>query len=244
MAAIVSFSEGRVACGPCAGLCARPRIRRGDKNSILPPWQRSICCTCAPFFEGRPQKKKTPSCDWFRYSCAFPRARVSFAYSMRALVRALRRRARPTSTRERRASARAYAIPTCSSRARASPSTPRAAVCAAHPPDSSRVVDEKVKPSPAETATCASQSTTDAPNERTRGTPRGVPTISTCIRVTPTTSRVRFRSARISATAQCVGSDRVSVMRNARCARPDAQSMPVARALGIIRASFVTLPSR
>ena len=88
------------------------------------------------------------------------------------------------------------------------------------------------------------QSTPDAPNERTRGTPRGVPTISTCIRVTPTTSRVRFRSARISATAQCVGSDRVSVMRNARCARPDAQSMPVARALDFIRASSVTLPSR
>jgi hypothetical protein len=132
-------------------------------------------------------------------------ARLRFvSYSTRVLVRALRRRARPTSTRERRASARAYAIPTCSSRARASPSTPRAAVCAAHPPDSSRVVDEKVKPSPAETATCASQSTTDAPNERTRGTPRGVPTISTCIRVTPTTSRVRFRSARISATAPCV----------------------------------------
>ena len=51
------------------------------------------------------------------------------------------------------------------------------------------------------------QSTPDAPNERTRGTPRGVPTISTCIRVTPTTSRVRFRSARISATAPCVRRD-------------------------------------
>ena len=51
------------------------------------------------------------------------------------------------------------------------------------------------------------QSTPDAPNERTRGTPRGVPTISTCIRVTPTTSRVRFRSARISATASCVRLD-------------------------------------
>jgi len=189
------------------------------------------------------REKKRHPCDWFRYSCAFPRARVSFAYSMRALVRALRRRARPTSTRERRASARAYAIPTCSSRARASPSTPRAAVCAAHPPGSSRE-EKRDRRRDRQHSVPEPQSTPDAPNERTRGTPRGVPTISTCIRVTPTTSRVRFRSARISATAQCVGSDRVSVMRNARCARPDAQSMPVARALGFIRASFVTLPSR
>jgi hypothetical protein len=35
----------------------------------------------------------------------------------------------------------------------------------------------------------------------------------------------------------------VPAERNARYARPDAQSMPVARALGFIRASFVTLPS-
>ena len=152
------------------------------------------------------REKKRHPCDWFGYSCAFPRGRVSFAYSPRALVRALRRRARPTSTRERRASARAYAIPTCSSRARASSSTPRAAVCAAHPPGSSRVV-KKSATGDRQHSVPEPQSTPDAPNERTRGTPRGVPTISTCIRVTPTTSRVRFRSACISATTPCASSD-------------------------------------
>ena len=50
-------------------------------------------------------------------------------------------------------------------------------------------------------------STPDAPREHDRGTPRWVPTISTCIRVTPTTSRVRFLAARVSSSAPSHSSD-------------------------------------
>ena len=100
------------------------------------------------------RERKRHPCDWFGYSCAFPRGRVSFAYSPRALVRALRRRARPASTRERRAPARAYAIPTRSSRVRAPSSSPRAAVCAARASGSRSVLlrDEKRPRLPKRTA--------------------------------------------------------------------------------------------
>ena len=193
------------------------------------------------------REKKRHPCDWFGYSCAFPRGRVSFAYSPRALVRALRRRARPTSTRERRASARAYAIPTCSSRARASPSTPRAAVCAAHPPGSSRVVKKSATGDQTASTACPSRRArptrqTSAPEVR-RAAYRPFRRVFASL-LPPRASVFGPRASRPPRLALPQIRHGVSVERNARYPRPDAQSMPVARALDFIRASSVTLPSR
>jgi len=119
----------------------------------------------------------------------------------------VRSRSRTSSTRATHVEA-PYATPTCSSRVRASlfplvapQSVPRTRL---------GLVWRTVTASETHNAVIQADGTPDAPREHARGTPRGVPTISTCIRVTPTTSRVRFWAARVSACGSLV--DRLSIL--------------------------------
>jgi hypothetical protein len=165
---------------------------------------------------------------------------VRFVRETRSLR--VRSRSRTSSTRATHVEA-PYAITTCSSRVRASLfRSSRRSPCRA------RVWVLFAEPSPAcgnaQPPVIQADRTPDAPREHARGTPRGVPTISTCIRVTPTTSRVRFWAARVSACARSRSSDpdfvflrRIVRARRARTACPS-------RALGFIRPASVTLPSR
>ena len=123
---------------------------------------------------------------------------VRFVRETRSLR--VRSRSRTSSTRATHVEA-PYATPTCSSRVRAFLiSARRAAVRAAHA--SGSCLENRHRLRNAQPLVIQADGTPDAPREHARGTPRGVPTISTCIRVTPTTSRVRFWAARVSACAR------------------------------------------